>query len=95
MGLVKYACGVANRDLGRLTGSGKNPLSDEQVGALLAACREVADGRLADQFPVDVYQTGSGTSSNMNVNESSPPAPSNCWAGTGSRTRGRCTPTTT
>ena len=69
MGLVKYACGVANRDLGRLTGSGKNPLTDPQVDALLNACREVADGGLADQFPVDVYQTGSGTSSNMNVNE--------------------------
>ena len=69
MGLVKYACGVANRDLGKLTGSGKNPLDDQAVDALLAACREVADGMLADQFPVDIYQTGSGTSSNMNVNE--------------------------
>jgi fumarate hydratase class II len=36
---------------------------------LLSACREVADGRLDDQFPIDVYQTGSGTSSNMNINE--------------------------
>ena len=69
MGLVKYACGVANRDLGKLTGTGKNPLSDDAVTALLDACREVADGKLADQFPVDIYQTGSGTSSNMNVNE--------------------------
>ncbi|MFH5804301.1 class II fumarate hydratase [Alienimonas sp. DA493] len=69
MGLVKYACGVANRDLGKLTGSGKNPLTDEAVDALLKACREVAGGQLADQFPIDIYQTGSGTSSNMNVNE--------------------------
>ncbi|MCO6455793.1 MAG: class II fumarate hydratase [Pirellulaceae bacterium] len=69
MGLVKYACAVANRDLGKLTGSGKHPLSDQQVEALLAACREVSDGKLDDQFPVDVFQTGSGTSSNMNVNE--------------------------
>ena len=69
MGLVKYACGVANRDLGRLTGSGKNPLSDAQVEAMLTAAKEVAGGKLADQFPVDVFQTGSGTSSNMNVNE--------------------------
>ena len=69
MGLVKYACAIANRDLGKLTGSGKNPLSDEQVDALLAAAKEVADGGLADQFPIDVFQTGSGTSSNMNVNE--------------------------
>ena len=69
MGWVKYACGVANRDLGKLTGSGKNPLNDAQVDAMLQACKEVADGKLADQFPVDVFQTGSGTSSNMNINE--------------------------
>ena len=69
MGRVKHACAVANRDLGKLTGSGKNPLTDEQVEALLAACSEVAEGNLADQFPVDVFQTGSGTSSNMNINE--------------------------
>jgi len=69
MGLVKYAAGVANRDLGKLTGSGKYPLSDTQVAAMLSAALEVADGKLADQFPVDVFQTGSGTSSNMNVNE--------------------------
>ncbi len=69
MGMVKYACGVANRDLGKLTGSGKNPLDDAQVEALLQAADEVAQGELADQFPIDVFQTGSGTSSNMNVNE--------------------------
>ena len=69
MGLVKYACAVANRDLGKLTGSGKSPLTDQQVDALLAACREVAEGRLDGEFPVDVFQTGSGTSSNMNFNE--------------------------
>ncbi len=69
MGLVKYACGVANRDLGKLTGSGKNPLIDSQVDAMLDAASEIADGKLADQFPIDVFQTGSGTSSNMNVNE--------------------------
>jgi fumarate hydratase class II len=69
MGFVKYACGVANRDLGKLTGSGKNPLNGEQVEAMLRAAKEIADGELADQFPIDIYQTGSGTSSNMNVNE--------------------------
>jgi fumarate hydratase class II len=69
MGLVKFACATANRDLDKLTGSGKNPLNDDQVNALLAACREVTEGKLDDQFPVDVFQTGSGTSSNMNVNE--------------------------
>ncbi len=66
---VKYACGVANRDLGKLTGSGKNPLSESQVDAMLQAAEEIAAGNLADQFPIDVFQTGSGTSSNMNVNE--------------------------
>lgn len=69
MGLVKYACGIANRDLGKLENTGKNRLNSQQVSALLAAAREVADGKLADQFPIDVFQTGSGTSSNMNVNE--------------------------
>src|SRR6056297_2214228 len=69
MALVKYACGVANRDLGKLTGSGKNPLTDSQVDAMLQAAMEIAEGNLSDQFPIDVFQTGSGTSSNMNVNE--------------------------
>ena len=69
MGLVKWAAATANLDLKKLTGSGKNPLSDAQADALLAACREVYEGKFADQFPIDVFQTGSGTSSNMNVNE--------------------------
>lgn len=69
LGLVKWAAAVANRDLGRLTGSGTRPLSAREVAALLAACREVYEGKFDDQFPVDVYQTGSGTSSNMNANE--------------------------
>lgn len=69
MGRVKRACAIANRDLGKLTGTGKNPLTDAQVEAMLAATQDVIDGKLDDQFPVDVFQTGSGTSSNMNVNE--------------------------
>ncbi|MFM7741078.1 MAG: class II fumarate hydratase, partial [Planctomycetota bacterium] len=69
MGLVKYACGIANRDLGKLERTGKNKLTAQQVDAMLRAAREVADGKLADQFPIDIFQTGSGTSSNMNVNE--------------------------
>lgn len=69
MGRVKRACAIANRDLGKLTGTGKNPLTDEQVAAMLSATQDVIDGKLDDQFPVDVFQTGSGTSSNMNVNE--------------------------
>ena len=69
MGYVKHACAVANRDLGKLTGSGKNPLDDKQVECVMSACMEVAEGKLTSEFPIDVFQTGSGTSSNMNVNE--------------------------
>ncbi|MDA7951655.1 MAG: class II fumarate hydratase [Pirellulaceae bacterium] len=69
MGMVKLGCGTANNDLERLTKTGEKPLSDEQVAAMLEACEEVASGKLDNEFPVDVFQTGSGTSSNMNVNE--------------------------
>jgi fumarate hydratase class II len=80
LGLVKFAAATVNRDLGKLgdcpnfcaTKMGLSPsssLTDKQIDSLLAACREVADGHLDDQFPVDVFQTGSGTSSNMNANE--------------------------
>ncbi len=69
MGLVKYAAGVANRDLGKLAKTGKNKLNDPQIDAMLAAAREVVAGKFDGQFPIDVFQTGSGTSSNMNVNE--------------------------
>ena len=61
LGLVKIAAAIANRDLGKL----KPELADP----IVRAAREVAEGKLDDQFPVDVYQTGSGTSSNMNANE--------------------------
>jgi fumarate hydratase class II len=61
LGLVKVAAAVANRDLGKLKGEIAEPV--------IAAAREVAAGKLDDQFPLDVYQTGSGTSSNMNANE--------------------------
>jgi len=69
MGLVKLAAAVANQNLGKLTGSGNKPLTEEQVQAMMTAAREVAEGKFDDQFPIDVFQTGSGTSSNMNVNE--------------------------
>jgi fumarate hydratase, class II len=68
LGLVKWAAASVNRDLGRFAG-GARPLGDRQVEAMIAACREVAEGKLDDQFPVDIFQTGSGTSSNMNANE--------------------------
>lgn len=69
LGLVKWAAATANRELGRLGQSAKPPLSEPQIDALLDACREVAEGRFDAEFPVDVFQTGSGTSSNMNANE--------------------------
>jgi len=68
LGLVKWACAKANAELGLLQ-SGRSPLTEEQIDALLTACLEVAEGKFDDQFPVDVYQTGSGTSTNMNANE--------------------------
>ena len=61
LGLVKLAAAKVNRKLGRLDG--------KMAEAIEAAARDVADGRLLDQFPIDVFQTGSGTSSNMNANE--------------------------
>lgn len=61
LGLVKWAAAAANRDLALLPPA--------ESAAIIAAAREVADGKFDDQFPVDVFQTGSGTSSNMNANE--------------------------
>ena len=61
LGLVKFACAQANEELGHLS-PGKGRL-------IRAAAREIADGKLLEHFPVDVFQTGSGTSTNMNVNE--------------------------
>lgn len=69
MARVKLACAVVNNELGKLTGTGKTPLQTNHVHAILQACREILEGKMADQFPVDVFQTGSGTSTNMNVNE--------------------------
>lgn len=58
---VKKAAALANAELGVLDG--------ETAQAIAAAADAVIGGAYADQFPVDVYQTGSGTSSNMNINE--------------------------
>src|SRR3954469_8539222 len=58
---IKGAAARTNADLGVVTG--------EQRDAIVAAVAEVVDGRHDDQFPIDVFQTGSGTSTNMNVNE--------------------------
>jgi len=69
LGLVKWAAATVNHQLGLLGTASPRPLTDEQVEALLAAAREVYEGKLDNEFPVDVYQTGSGTSTNMNANE--------------------------
>ncbi len=61
LGIVKEAAAFANARLGLLDGK----LSEQ----IIAAAGEVADGSLRDQFPIDVFQTGSGTSWNMNCNE--------------------------
>ena len=68
IGLFKWAAAQANAQLGRLT-KGRAPLNEKELEALYQAAREVADGKLDAEFPIDVYQTGSGTSSNMNANE--------------------------
>jgi len=61
LALIKQMAAWVNRDLGLL---------DEAVAtAIDTVCQEIQDGKLADQFPVDVFQTGSGTSTNMNMNE--------------------------
>jgi fumarate hydratase class II len=61
LGLIKGAAAVVNH--------GKGVLDDEQYRGIAQAAQEVVDGKLDDHFVVDVFQTGSGTSSNMNANE--------------------------
>jgi fumarate hydratase class II len=61
LGLVKEAAAIANLELGLL--------DEARAAAIINAARAVAAGRVDDHFPVDVFQTGSGTSSNMNANE--------------------------
>src|SRR5438067_5298383 len=61
LGRIKAAAARTNAELGLL--------DDELAERIAAAADEVAEGRRDDQFPIDVFQTGSGTSSNMNANE--------------------------
>jgi fumarate hydratase, class II len=61
LGRIKGAAARVNAELGLL-----DPDKAERIAA---AARRVAEGELDDQFPIDVFQTGSGTSSNMNANE--------------------------
>lgn len=58
---IKHAAAEVNLDLGLL--------DKERAQAITAAAQEIIDGKYADQFPIDIFQTGSGTSTNMNVNE--------------------------
>jgi fumarate hydratase class II len=58
---VKGASAEVNKELGLL--------DPGIAGAISQVAAEIAEGKLADQFPIDVYQTGSGTSTNMNLNE--------------------------
>ncbi len=60
-GILKMAAARANFKLGKL--------SEEKLGYIESACQEVIDGKLNDHFPLVVWQTGSGTQSNMNANE--------------------------
>jgi fumarate hydratase class II len=61
LGLIKAAAARANQQLGWL--------DDSKAEAVIAAAEQVAAGHWDDHFPVDVFQTGSGTSTNMNANE--------------------------
>jgi len=61
LGMVKRAAAQTNLELGLL--------ARRRARAIAAAAQEVIEGKLDDQFPIDVYQTGSGTSTNTNANE--------------------------
>ncbi len=61
MALLKKACALVNRDLGKL--------DEEKTKLIVAAADEAAAGKLDAHFPLRVWQTGSGTQTNMNVNE--------------------------
>jgi fumarate hydratase, class II len=61
LGLIKRAAAEVNRDLGSL--------DRKRAAAIIAAAQDIADGKLDEHFPLLVWQTGSGTQTNMNVNE--------------------------
>jgi len=60
-GILKKACALVNQELGKLP--------PEKARLILQACDEVISGKLNDQFPLRIWQTGSGTQTNMNANE--------------------------
>ena len=59
--MIKGAAATVNAEMGTI--------GADVAAAIAEAANEVADGRHFDQFPIDVFQTGSGTSTNMNMNE--------------------------
>jgi fumarate hydratase, class II len=61
MAVLKKAAAIVNRELGKL--------SPEKAALIIQAADEILDGKLDDEFPLSVWQTGSGTQTNMNVNE--------------------------
>ena len=61
LGLIKRAAAEVNRDLGSL--------DRRRAGAIVKVAQDIADGKLDGHFPLSVWQTGSGTQTNMNVNE--------------------------
>jgi fumarate hydratase class II len=61
LGLIKWAAAQANRDLSRL--------DPDRARLIVQAAEELIDGTLDRHFPIDIFQTGSGTSTNMNANE--------------------------
>jgi fumarate hydratase class II len=61
LGLIKEAAAMANLELGLL--------AEDKAAAIINAARSVSSGKVDAHFPVDVFQTGSGTSTNMNANE--------------------------
>ena len=61
LAITKMGAAEANHSLGLIT--------DEVYGAIMAACREICDGKHAEAFPIDMIQGGAGTSTNMNANE--------------------------
>src|SRR5437867_1461179 len=60
-GILKKACALVNNDLGKLP--------DDKLKLIVQACDEVIEGKLDEHFPLRVWQTGSGTQTNMNANE--------------------------
>jgi fumarate hydratase class II len=61
LGILKKAAALVNKELGKL--------SDEKATLIVQACDEVIEGKLDEHFPLRVWQTGSGTQTNMNANE--------------------------